>query len=162
MAGHFPPRLTPQRQRSSSSVPPYPSSTNSDTSIKDGKTGLDITQRLEQKLAAYNASGNVFKRWYFEILTWLVSALCSCTIVTIYAIIKNRSLAELGSILTLTNILGKVSTVALIVPTTEALGQLKWNWFHTSNAIWDCEIFDKATRGLWGAVTLLYRNNDAS
>lgn len=125
-------------------------------------TKLDVPQRLENKLAEFNASRNVFKRWFFEITAWVVSALCLCAIVTTYVIVKERPLAELGSVLAITNILGKVATAALIIPTTEALGQLKWNWFNTSNAIWDFEIFDKATRGPWGAAMLLYRTKGRS
>jgi len=104
----------------------------------------------------------MFKRWHFEILTWLLSASCLGAIAVIYAVIRNRPLADLGDLLTFTNMLGKVATAALIVPTTEALGQLKWSWFSTSNAIWDFEIFDKATRGPWGAAMLLYRTKGRS
>ncbi|KAH4359990.1 hypothetical protein HBH99_256340, partial [Parastagonospora nodorum] len=37
---------------------------------------LDITQRIERRLAQYNASQNVFKRWLFEILSVTTSACC--------------------------------------------------------------------------------------
>jgi len=67
-----------------------------------------------------------------------------------------------GSYLTWTNVLGKVSSAALIVPTSEALGQLKWHWFHKSNAMWDFEIFDKASRGPLGALMLLFRTKGRS
>jgi hypothetical protein len=110
------------------------------------KVSLDFTQRLERKLAEYNASNNVFKRWLFEILCWIASALCMGAIVGIYAWLQNRPMAEVGNLLTYTNTLGKVASAALIVPTSEALGQLKWNWFQKSNAMWDFEIFDKASR----------------
>jgi hypothetical protein len=112
------------------------------------KVSLDFTQRLERKLAEYNASNNVFKRWLFEILCWIASALCMGAIVGIYAWLQNRPMAEVGNLLTYTNTLGKVASAALIVPTSEALGQLKWNWFQKSNAMWDFEIFDKASRSL--------------
>jgi hypothetical protein len=39
-------------------------------------TSLDIPQRIEQKLAQYNTSQNVFKRWIFEIISWTTSAIC--------------------------------------------------------------------------------------
>ena len=145
----------------------HPTSPPSYSSVDLGRPALvniklDVPQRLENKLAEFNASRNVFKRWFFEISAWIVSALCLCAIVTTYIIVKERPLAELGSVLAITNILGKVATAALIIPTTEALGQLKWNWFNTSNAIWDFEIFDKATRGPWGAAMLLYRTKGRS
>jgi hypothetical protein len=110
------------------------------------KGSLDLTQRLERKLAEYNASENVFKRWLFEILCWLISALCMGAIIGLYVWLEGRSMAQVGNDLTYANTLGKIASAALIVPTSEALGQLKWNWFQKSNAMWDFEIFDKASR----------------
>jgi hypothetical protein len=117
----------------------------SDPSLNE-KPSLALTQRLERKLAEYNASQNVFKRWLFEILSWAASALCMGAIVGIYIWLKDKPMSQVGGLLTYTNILGKVASAALIVPTSEALGQLKWNWFHDSKAVWDFEIFDKASR----------------
>jgi hypothetical protein len=145
------------------------------------KVSLDLTQRLERKLAEYNASKNIFKRWLFEILCWLVSAICMGAIVAIYMEAKNRPMSHAGNFLTYTNVLGKIASAALIVPTSEALGQLKWNWFQKSNTMWDFEIFDKASRlgtilavckmfadfmcnhrGPLGALLLLYRTKGRS
>jgi hypothetical protein len=123
---------------------------------------LDFTQRLESKLAEFNNSDSVWKRWLFEIASLLVSMLCMCGIVAIYIYASDKPLSGLGKLLTLANVLGKIASAALIVPTTEALGQLKWNWFQTSNAVYDFEIFDKATRGPWGAAMLLYRTKGRS
>ena len=131
-------------------------------SSKDGKSSLDFTQRIEKKLAEYNASENVFKRWLFEMMSWFVSASCMVAIVCIYLQIKGRTLSQGGSYLTWTNVLGKISSAALIVPTSEALGQLKWHWFHKSQAMWDFEIFDKASRGPLGALMLLFRTKGRS
>ncbi|KAH7350469.1 hypothetical protein BKA66DRAFT_541071 [Pyrenochaeta sp. MPI-SDFR-AT-0127] len=127
------------------------------------KTSLDFTQRIERMLAEFNASENVIKRWLFEIISWFISASCMTAIVLIYVHIKDRPISEEGAYLIWTNVLGKVSSAALIVPTSEALGQLKWNWFHdNSRAMWDFEIFDKASRGPWGALMLLFRTKGRS
>lgn len=127
------------------------------------KPTLDFTQRLERKWAEYNASQNVVRRWLFEIISWLLSALCMGTMIGIYLRINRQALSNSDKLLTLANILGKVASAALIVPTSEALGQLKWNWFHeSSQAVWDFEIFDKASRGPWGAALLLYRTKGRS
>jgi hypothetical protein len=107
---------------------------------------LDFTQRIERKLAEYNASNNAFKRWIFEIISWLTSAICMGAIIGLYIWARNKPTMQVGNVLTYTNILGKVASAALIVPTSEALGQLKWNWFEKSKAMWDFEIFDKASR----------------
>jgi hypothetical protein len=114
--------------------------------LSQEKVSLDFTQRLERKLAEYNASNNLLKRWLFEILCWVVSALCMGALIGIYAWLENRPMTEVGNLLTYANTLGKVASAALIVPTSEALGQLKWNWFNKSRAMWDFEIFDKASR----------------
>ncbi|KAG9187404.1 hypothetical protein G6011_05275 [Alternaria panax] len=123
---------------------------------------LDLVQRLEKKLAQYNASQNVFKRWLFETASWLVSALCMGAIIGIYISISGEEMTKSERLLTISNILGKVASAALIVPTSEALGQLKWHWFHESKAMWDFEIFDKASRGAWGAALLLFRTKGRS
>jgi len=117
-----------------------------DSCPENNKSSLDFTQKIERKLAEYNASQNVFKRWLFEISSWLVSAVCMGAMIGIYLYLKDEPMSQVGELLTYTNILGKVASAALIVPTSEALGQLKWNWFHQSNTMWDFEIFDKASR----------------
>jgi hypothetical protein len=83
-------------------------------------------------------------------------------VVGIYIRVDNQSMAGTEQSLTWVSVLGKTAAAALIVPTSEALGQLKWNWFHKSRAMWDFEIFDKATRGPWGAVMLLFRTRGQS
>jgi hypothetical protein len=40
------------------------------------KHPLDIPGRIEQKLAQYNTSESVFKRWLFEIISVATSAIC--------------------------------------------------------------------------------------
>ncbi|KAF2130501.1 hypothetical protein P153DRAFT_366083 [Dothidotthia symphoricarpi CBS 119687] len=131
-------------------------------SLPEKKPSLDFTQRIERKLAEYNASENVLKRWLMEIASWVVSAACMGAIIGIYLCINNQRMTENEYLLTVSNVLGKFASAALIVPTSEALGQLKWNWFHESNAMWDFEIFDKATRGPWGAAMLFFRTKGRS
>jgi hypothetical protein len=138
--------------------PRRPSTSSESTCQQKENSTLDLTQQIERKIAQYNASRKVCKRWLFEIVCWLISAASLGCIVGIFVHISNTRLADQRNLLTLASILGKVASAALIVPTTEALGQLKWNWFHDSpKAMWDFEIFDKATRGPWGAAMLLYR-----
>lgn len=162
----FPPTLRPQRQPS---IPSLQSKTQDESaSIASYNTSnektrsLDLTQRIEMKLTEYNASNDVFKRWLLELASWTISALCMCAVVGIYLRINGRLMGDHKLALNCANVLGKIASAALIVPTSEALGQLKWNWFHNSNAIWDFEIFDKASRGPWGAALLLYRTKGRS
>jgi hypothetical protein len=126
------------------------------------KSSLDLTQRLERRLAGSNASSHVLKRWILEISTLIISTLCMLAIVGIYFHIKGKDMSKSEVLLNCANILGKIASATLIIPTSEALGQLKWSWFNQSNAMWDFEIFDKATRGPWGAALLLYRTKGRS
>ncbi|KAF1952532.1 hypothetical protein CC80DRAFT_422473 [Byssothecium circinans] len=125
------------------------------------KSSLDITQKLERKLAGLNASENVFKRWIYEIVTWTISALCMAAIIVVLMNINNRSLAGRTTLVTTYSVLSKLASAALLLPTSEALGQLKWNWLR-SREIWDFEIFDKASRGAWGSILLLFRTKGRS
>jgi hypothetical protein len=155
----FLPSHSPQRYTSSQKSYVSP---NCSSSVLKEKNSLDFTQRVEKKLAEYNASQNVFKRWLFELLSCLVSVLSMSAVVVIYFNLADKPVHDAGYLLTYANILGKIASAALIIPTSEALGQLKWNWFHQSNAMWDFEIFDKASRGAWGAVMLLFRTKGRS
>jgi hypothetical protein len=156
---HLPPILPPPPQPHLTNPYDGGSSPDSFSTAEKKPSALDFTQRLERKLTEYNASQNVFKRWLFEVISWCVSALCMVAVVAIYVCLKDEPISRSRSsmLLTIANGLGKVASAALIVPISEALGQLKWTWFHDSKAMWDFEIFDKATRGPWGALMLLFR-----
>jgi hypothetical protein len=66
--------------------------------------------------------------------------------------------------LTFVTILSKIASATLILPISEAIGQLKWSWFHgkESKDAFDFEIFDKASRGAWGSFLLLIRTKGKS
>lgn len=74
-------------------------------------------------------------------------------------LLSDRSLA-----LAAYNVLSKVASAALILPISEAIGQLKWTWFNGSDSkeMIDFEIFDKASRGAWGSFLLLFRTKGRS
>jgi hypothetical protein len=78
--------------------------------------------------------------------------------------LDNHPLSKWPLGLTIINILSKVASAALILPISEAIGQLKWSWFYgkTSRDAFDFEIFDKASRGAWGSFLLLCRTRGRS
>ena len=160
MSPRFPLRFKHQRVTKWPRNDTNPESIKSNDSHRSEK--LDITQRLEKRLAEYASSGSILKRWSFEITSLLISLICLIWIVLIYVHESGRLLNNFPNALGTANVLGKIVSACLILPITEALGQLKWNWFHKSNAMWDFEIFDKATRGPWGALLLLYRTKGRS
>jgi hypothetical protein len=48
----------------------------------ENKSSLGLPQRLERKLAEYDASQNIFKRWLFEIISLTLSAACMVSILS--------------------------------------------------------------------------------
>ena len=125
------------------------------------KRSSNIAHRIEEGLWRYSLSGNVLKRWLLEILCWLVSAVSMATIIGFLIYYREKKIPNWPGSLTLNAfiaVLSKVSGAALILPVSEALGQLKWSWFQGhSKTMWDFEIFDNASRGPWGAFLLLVR-----
>jgi hypothetical protein len=70
-------------------------------------------------------------------------------------VLKWESAVSIGTFI---SILSGFVKSALLLPTAEALGQLKWDWFKRSkNKMMDFETFDSASRGAWGSFLLLVR-----
>jgi hypothetical protein len=127
----------------------------------------NFAQRIEQKLWKYNASRNVLKRWLIEIVCWSLSAACMAGIIIVLAVYKDKSIPHWPLGLTLNayiSNLSKVASAAILLPISEAIGQLKWSWFNKGNSkkLWDFEIFDNASRGPWGSLVLLVRTRGRS
>lgn len=68
------------------------------------------------------------KRWLVEIITWVISALCMGGIVVTLLVLNGSGLRGRAIGLTVYAVLSKIMSAALILPTSEALGQLKWDW----------------------------------
>ena len=102
--------------------------------------------------------------WWAEILcavlgTALIIALC---------IVLNRYDGKpsptfgtaFGSALTLNTIiaiLGAAAKAALLYPVAECVGQLKWIWFSRKHRpLNDLAIFDRASRGIWGGLEVIW------
>lgn len=121
----------------------------------------NIAQRIEEKIWRYNLSGNIIKRWLLEIISWFISAISMAIIIGVLIYYRNKKIPNWPGYLTLNafiSVLSKIAGAALILPVSEALGQLKWSWFQGhSKKMWDFEIFDNASRGPWGAFLLLIR-----
>lgn len=132
----------------------------SPTAEKNGSLP-NIAQRIEKRLWRYSVSDNVIKRWLLEIISWIISASCMGAVIGVMIFHRDKPLPRWPLGLTLNAyiaILSKVSGAALLLPTSEALGQLKWSWFQRhSKKMWDFEIFDNASRGPWGSLLLLIR-----
>ncbi|KAF2456143.1 hypothetical protein BDY21DRAFT_269656, partial [Lineolata rhizophorae] len=119
----------------------------------------NIAQRFESKFWRLNSSDHWLQRWFLEIASWIFSAACMGAILICLFVFDGKPLRQwfLGlSLNAYISVLSRVATSALLHPTSQALGQLKWSWFRKkSKKMWDFEIFDDASRGPWGSVMLI-------
>jgi hypothetical protein len=85
-------------------------------------------------------------------------------IIAILAILKDQPLEKWPTGLTIIAVVSKVASATLLLPISEAIGQLKWSWFYgkSSRNIVDFEVFDQASRGAWGSLLLLCRTKGRS
>lgn len=92
-------------------------------------------------------------------ISWMISAFCMVALAVILLAARNRPVQGTGITLTLNAIiaiLANVAKAALLLPTAEALGQLKWMWFARANKLSDFETYEYAIRGPWGSLLLLW------
>jgi hypothetical protein len=99
--------------------------------------------------------------WLIEILSWCFSASCMAAIFGVLLHFDNHVLpvGPLGiTINGFISLLSVFAKAALLLPTAEGLGQLKWSHFRKdSRTMMDIERIDLASRGPWGAMLLLVR-----
>jgi hypothetical protein len=115
--------------------------------------------------------------WMLEILSWTFSALCMASILGLLSFFDGKEIPQWPLGLTLNGFISVFSGLAkasLLLPTAEALGQLKWvclypycfqslanryqNWFSQgTRTLLDFEVLDSASRGPWGSLLLLGR-----
>ena len=94
-------------------------------------------------------------------LSWFFSAVCMMIIIIVLWKVDGKQMPKwkLGiSINAFISIFSGFAKSALLLPTAEALGQLKWNWFRNKEKkMMDFEVLDSASRGPWGSFVLLAR-----
>jgi len=97
--------------------------------------------------------------WWWDFGSWLVSFCCVVTIVSLLASYNGKPQPEKLSLGLTINayiaIFSGLGKAALILPTSEAIGQLKWLWFRREKKLQDFCQLDYATRGPWGSMMLL-------
>ena len=82
--------------------------------------------------------------------SWCFSAICMMIIIIMLWKVDGEALPKwkLGiSINAFISIFSGFAKSALLLPTAEALGQLKWSWFTNKRRMLDFEVLDSASRG---------------
>lgn len=132
---------------------PFPSSNFSDAIN-------NITAEPRPRNWFTKLSDLVISWWLWELSSWLLSALCVFSIACILGYYDGHVIPDswpLGITLNAyISVLSGIVKFTLAVPTDQALGQLKWQYFAEGPAkpLIDFERFDDASRGPWGALAL--------
>lgn len=98
--------------------------------------------------------------WALEIGSMFLGTICIVAIAIMLLQVDGREMPRwrLGvTIDAILSVLSGLSKSCLLMPTAEALGQLKWPFGNDERRAIDVERIDKASRGTWGSVVLLAR-----
>ncbi len=81
-------------------------------------------------------------------------------IVLVLYLYEGNDLSDIPQAFTINTILATFSTTmtaALSVPLAQAISEAKWDWFQRGREkpLSDMNVYDKASRGPWGAVQML-------
>jgi hypothetical protein len=100
--------------------------------------------------------------WLLEIVSWIFSAICMMIIAIVLSRYDGKPLPNWSiniSMNAFISIFSGFAKSALLLPTAEALGQLKWDWFRKGEkSMMDFEVMDGASRGVLGSAVLLAKN----
>ena len=96
--------------------------------------------------------------WVPEVLALATSTACLVAILIVLRIFDNQAAPTLPYGITLNAAIATLATASrlmLIYTVTAAISQLKWCWYLKTRKIKDMQVFDDASRGPWGSMTLL-------
>jgi hypothetical protein len=101
--------------------------------------------------------------WGIELLAWIIAAASMVGVIITLMIYDNMTLSHWHSTISLNttvSVLSQVAQISLMIPITACLGQLKWLWFLAApRPLSDFEVFDLASRGLFGSLLLIARTH---
>ncbi|KAI0162646.1 hypothetical protein BJ166DRAFT_273711 [Pestalotiopsis sp. NC0098] len=115
--------------------------------------------RLPKDNIRHRWSQWVINAWIFELLSLLVSAVCLVGIVLTLSLHDGNPLPRWPFSISINALISALSTIsksALLVAVTAAISQRKWARLLKGNQrLYDLEVYDEASRGPWGSVSLL-------
>lgn len=97
--------------------------------------------------------------WKWELVSVLLTIGLLAAIVSIMLHFENRTLPEWPLSINLNTLIALLATImraSMLVAVAEVIGQLKWTWFSTGRPLSHLHVFDRASRGVWGSLQLLF------
>jgi hypothetical protein len=103
---------------------------------------------------------NVQLRWWgWELVAAGISLAFFAAVIVVLKVYDGHAIPQLPLGITLNttvSLIAAVSKTALLLVASTTMSQLKWLWIHkSSRRLQDLQAFDEASRGPWGALTLL-------
>ena len=97
--------------------------------------------------------------WIKEIGAMLISILSLLCIVTILRMHEGRPLPDWPFSITINSLVSIFSTImgmTILVSLEECISQAKWHWFQEYQPLVDMDMYDRGSRGPWGALRMLW------
>ncbi|KAF7916873.1 hypothetical protein EAE99_009498 [Botrytis elliptica] len=148
------------------SIPQLPSSFSDASSLLDSSSRISdiaiksISSRSQAKIHDIRQClMEYYVDWKWEFLASFIVIACPFVIVATLYPNAGKPLPEWPfqiSINTLLSIYGLVFKTCLIFIVTSCIGQLQWFWFSSRRPLYDIVCYDRATRGPWGSIQLLF------
>lgn len=104
----------------------------------------------------------IYECWPWEVLSITLSVVATAAIVIAVSNYNHKPPPDLPYGITFNAIVSLLSTVAkapMLAVVSTCIGHLKWRWFRIPHKIEDFELFDKASRGPYGAFSLIFRGH---
>ncbi|KAH6613087.1 hypothetical protein C7974DRAFT_322140 [Boeremia exigua] len=106
-----------------------------------------------------SATGLWGKSWTAETCSYIVSIIALGGLTATLLVHQNKPLPQWPQLVTINSIISLFSLVmraCVGVVLAEGISQCKWNWYQKAKKLDHIERLDSASRGSWGAFTLLY------
>jgi Protein of unknown function (DUF3176) len=121
-----------------------------EVSLQDGESGS-----VSSESSKHLSGGS----WTVEIISFAIALLSLATIIGVLAHYNGESMPNWPSGMTLNTliaVLTAIANAALASPLQQGMSQLKWIIFKREiRPLTDMEVFDDASRGIWGSIKLL-------
>ncbi|KAL0944797.1 uncharacterized protein CTRU02_202684 [Colletotrichum truncatum] len=135
---------------------------STDTSAQEIVEEKPSGNRPSSKGGGFKASTwRIIDGWWQEFLCCALGVAALVALVIVLSTFDGKPLPKWPSGITINAVVAFLSTVsrtAFIIPVTEGLAQAKWTWFKKKpRPLEDFEMFNQASRGPWGSLTLLSR-----
>ena len=135
-------------------------SSHSNVELGNLKSGTQQDRHLSDSPSnARKPTIGVFHDWWAETLCCLIIIAAMAAIIAIVYPHQNLPLPEWPyniSINSLLAIIVVAMKAAMLLITAEGLSQLKWAWFKRRRPLQDLTRYDRASRGPWGSLLLLW------